>query len=398
MRISLLLGLFFSIVFTPVGIIYILDPYQYFHKSYFTPNEFLRRMGRMQIPGVIKNYIGRGNEYDTIVLGGSLAENFESKLIKNSEKTKSKAINLAFSGATPAEQTFVAEHALATRKIKTALWTIGPAWRIDADEVNSVRTIPYYMYNNNYFDDLNYFYGLKNIQISIGYLLELTYFKRYFRYYRKMDIPPVRLIPWYQFGSWAPFTEPRMQIVNDRFLSPINRKRVERRLASTEERLLNGKLQVADFNSLPANAFNTEKVLLNKIIKKNPDVNFKFIFPPISTLYYHSSDKDNTDTAVNRAYALVDIVENYKNAKAFFMSESFIINDMRYYKDHAHYDRSISRYILRQIAKGNHELTRNNVDSYVSGLKKSIDNFDRKKPFIFPKHDKLIEFDGTLTW
>lgn len=394
MRILLLFSLFFAIVSVPPVLVFLFDPYQYFHKSYFTPNKFIRRSGRMQFSGIIKNYIDKGEDFDAVILGGSLAQNFEPKWVSQLFDTEKNAISLAFSGATAAEQAFVAKHALATGKVKTALWSIGPGWRMGVDFVNNRRTMPYYMYNDNYLDDFNYLYGRKNIQVSLGYWFSLIFTRRVYYYYRRMGISSVPLVPWYEFGAWGPFDENDMEEMNQRLFAPAIQKKIKRRLEKTEKKLVNQKLPISSFNNLPANAFETEKKLLGDLAKSNPSVEFKLVFPPVSALYYHNAPQHNIDRTVNRAHALLEIAKDYNNVKAFFISEDYIINDLRYYKDAAHFDRSISRFILRQISRGNFELTSENVSTYIAKLKKSIGKYDRSNPFKFPSHRKVIGFDG----
>lgn len=392
MRTTSLLLLFIVISITPATFVFFSDPYQYFHKSIFRPNFFIKRAGRMQSPGIIRNYIGTDARFDTLIMGGSLAQNFEAKRVtKIFSSDKNIAINLAFSGATAFEQAFVTKKALKTNKIKTVFWSIGPGWRMSADFTNDKRTFPYYLYNDNSFDDLNYLFSAKSFNIGLNYIFTLMFSRKNVPYFGKVGVP---IVPLHRYSSWAPFNEKTMAIMNKRIFSEQSRIKIQKKLKQSAVNLVDGKIPLINYSDLPPDAYVSERILLEKLIKTNPDVQFVLLFPPVSTLYYHTVDLDNVTKTTNRPFELVKIAENYSNARVFGFSEDFIINDLRYYKDAAHYDRAISRFILLQIKRGKGELTSKNVNRFVRRLKQSINNFNRYDPIRMPEGKILISFSG----
>ena len=393
MRPKLLITLFLAILALPALFVYVADPYQYFHKSFFAPDKFLKGSQRFQMPGILRHYVDEDSGVDTIIAGASLAQNYDLDLTAKAVGGN-KAFSLSFPGGAPGEQALIIEKALKPGHIKHVFWTIDPGWRRSIDEANNSRTFPHFLYNSNWIDDLNYAYGADDMNLGLSYIMANSKHSPKWRSYEKYGAARVRMSPYVMYGSWAPLDEKRMLRVNDQIYREGKIKLINKRLKAQQADLTNGKLTFPTYADLDKDSFKTEKEILTDLFERYPDVEFTIVAPPIFSLFYYSRSSGIRDLTVHRARALVEISADYPNAQVYGFNDPDIINDIRYYKDEGHYDRGISRYILRQIADGERKLTLDNVDDYTDKLIKTIHQFDVENPFAKPDFVKSISFEG----
>lgn len=394
MRKYLLLLMFMFVSVIPGIFVWVVDPYQYFHKSYFAPMKFIKGSERMQMPGIIRNYIAKDTEFDTIVMGGSLSQNFEPKRIVDVLAGKKKALNFSFSGATPSEQVVVTANALNTGNVNTILWSLGVTWNKGLDTFNNNHHFPDYLYNSNPVDDLNYLYSLSVINRSISYFLKHTWISKYAKTYVAYGLPRVSLRRWHTYGAWAPFDEQEMHRMNTRMFSSRVLKQETKRLAATEKHVILGRRFISDYNDLPKDAFSSEEKVLKDFLENYPNVEFIFFIPPVSAFYYHSANQLDMEKTIYRAKAVVEIIKDYPNAKVVGFANPAIISDLRNYKDTVHFGRNIYRYITKKIDRDEGFLTQKNIAQYTDSLIAAIHSFDRKEPFSIPANPQKINFEG----
>lgn len=394
MRKYLLLLMFMFVPLIPAIFVWVVDPYQYFHRSYFSPMKFIKGSERMQMPGIIRNYIAKDTEFDTIIMGGSLSQNFEPKKIVDVLDGKKKALTFSFSGATPSEQVLVTAKALDTGNVNSILWSLGVTWNKGLDTFNNNHHFPDYLYNTNPIDDFNYLYSLSVINRSISYYLKHTWISKFEKTYIEYGLPKISLRRWHEYGAWAPFNEEQMLRMNTRMFSSRVLKQETRRLAASEKNVTLGKRFISEFNDLPKDAFSAEEKVLKDFLEKYPNVEFTFFIPPISAFYYHSANQLDMEKTVYRAKAVVEIIKDYPNAKVVGFADQAIINDLRNYKDTVHFGRNIYRYMTKKIDNNEGFLTQDNVAQYTNSLIAAIHSFDRKNPFALPADAQKINFEG----
>lgn len=388
-----LLFIFISLALAPAALVILVDPYKYFSQGFFKQEHMIKHEVRMQSPGIIQNYIGATQEFNTVVMGGSLAQNFKLERQNDAFTSLERGINLAFSGARPVEQITVMESVLSTGKIDKVYWVVGPTWRFSPTEGHQRLTFPHFLYNDDIFDDLNYIYSFKAFQTSIRFILTIIAENLKIENIGKLGLEFSSIE---EFAAWAPFSEDAMDRMNESFLTEPSRVEVAKLLKQTEETLQDGRLIIQDYDRSSSNAFVSERKLLAKTLEQNPDTKFVLIYPPVPAVYYHTISLDEATTVINRPYVLADFAERFDNVSAYGITDDFIINDIRYYKDRGHYDHRVSRYILNQIASGKGELTTLSVGVFVERLKQSINNFDRSNPFKLPAYPRKLDFNGFL--
>lgn len=99
----------------PGGINYVIDPWQYFRKSFYSAD--LSNNARYQSPGLARHYA-----YDAVILGSSQTANFYPAELK--ERLGVSALRLSIPGGTPYEQRRLLEIALGRGTLKHVLWGI----------------------------------------------------------------------------------------------------------------------------------------------------------------------------------------------------------------------------------------------------------------------------------
>ena len=350
----------------------------------------------MQLSGIIKNYIAEDTEFDTIAMGASLSQNFDPKILVKTLGGSKKAITLSFPGASPFEQTLVTRAALETGKLKQVLWTFGPFWAAGLEAKNEKRTFPFYMFNSNAFDDMNYAFSSTTLNRSIGYVFDHTWLNRYRRTYRGWGIERMQTFSWHQFNSWAPLDEAKMKKINAKMFSKERLKKISVGLEKNKKFIVDGKLDIPEYSSLPFSAYESERKTLVEFFKQNPEINFTLIVPPMSALYYYIGNRDYVVKSIYRARALAEIVEGYPNAKVFGFPQQIIMNDLRHYKDPAHFGRNIYRYMMHKISIGENQISLENIADYEARLIEAINALDLDEPLAVPISPPVISFDGRL--
>lgn len=135
-----------------------IDPLRYFSDESIAEFE---GQTRYRYPGMIRN-----KDYDTVLLGTSMAQNFVMADIDR--LFDSRSLLLAISGASLREQALAIELALRTGKPRTVIWEIYEGALITGpDEVRKGASFPFYMYDDSLPNDIFYAFNFSNTARSI---------------------------------------------------------------------------------------------------------------------------------------------------------------------------------------------------------------------------------------
>lgn len=316
-----------SLIFLSIqgGIIYLVDPYLRYRKPIY--NKIVGSTGSPALyPGILRNY-----EYNSVVLGTSMAQNFKVKDLN--KDIGGNFINIAQSGAHISET--------------LDLFEVAKEKKID----NVVMSLDIFSFQN--------LERASNTQKYL-YLFQKPYSLREYKYLFNIDswMQIVRIIlkdnknP-YELGYWA----------NDGYIF------------SKEEVLKYYK----KINNVKIKEFNIEEMkknyreYLEKIIKENPEIQFYFFYPPYSVLTYKNQELDIDGFLKFKLFLSNELLKYDNVILSDYQSEEKIIYNLDLYKDLTHYSPEINKYILENLKNEKYRLNNTNYKEKILLLKEKIE-------------------------
>ncbi|EAJ7432042.1 hypothetical protein ACXAIF_000344 [Campylobacter coli] len=339
-------------IFILFALLYIRDPFWFFHKPYFREESFMRDM-RMQAKGIILY-----KEFDSIIMGTSMLENTSAK--EASEKLGNKWMNLSMSGSRFAERFVVLNYIFNHKNIKNIIYSL------DAMHLNTKKNTNnsfVKVYNNNAFDDFSIYLSKKFI------ICALTFSS-------KEDCIGVKDLD--TLVNWHERNKSKFGGIENWDNKILNNKNLKENILQAEE------IRFFDTDILELKNY-TEKYLLN-LIEANPNMNFHLIIPTYSRMAYKIYHTYNTNGELfSNYYALISFIvkktSKYPNVKIYGFDNLNYADDITNYKDPIHYNIDMNSIQLDAIKNGTHILTPQNMDKYFKTMEEKIRSYDLT-PFV----------------
>ena len=311
----------------PIGLMvftYIVDPLQYYrpasgYMTRFYPEE------RYQNPAIAHSY-----KYDTVVVGTSMSENISIDKLKSDYGLN--AIRQTFAGSSVFEQRSGLDVALRTGQVKNVIWELNFTSFGGADNKpkDSKAIFPYYLYDNNPFDKVEYLLDPVQLerawQIVTNPLPQSTLISNH-----EMEILNV-WETWFPYGAqyvWADFNQQRGNGAFD------NTTAVQSTYSMTN----------ID-NNFVTNVFD--------VVKANPNVQFVFYFAPFSVLEHASYEMQGIfeNELEFRKLAFYGLSQ-FNNVRVIdFQGDNDTITNLDLYKDKMHYSPVVTNDVLYTIMSG----------------------------------------------
>ena len=325
-------------------VVFIVDPY--FH--YRTPSfNYSLISERYQNNGILKNF-----EYDAVITGTSMTENFKSSEFERLFNCRT--IKVSNSGATYKE---THDRLLAgfssSNNIKYVLLGLDSGESLAADKnAMNYLDLPEYLYNDSPFDDYMYLLSKDNLALSVNNVIRTILKKET----KSFD----------DFGYWAePFTfgKEAMDSIYTR------KEKTSISYPLTEE-----ELQVM-YDNLKANVIS--------LVVDNPSTTFLIFIPPYSIYFF---DKQYTAGTLEKQLDLekkaIELLLQYDNVRLFSFFDDFdLVTNLDNYTDSVHYGPWINSEILLAISKGEHLITKDNFEEYCRKERDFYLNYDYDKLF-----------------
>lgn len=313
------------------GSILIIDPYFHYHK----PLKFLSYcLGDQRY---INDGIGRYFEYDSIITGTSMTENFKSSLFDN--LFNSNSIKVPFSGGSYKEINDNLKRTLKRKKdIKYILRGLDYNQIIQDSEYMKYDNLPIYLYDNNPLNDYKYLFNkvvvIKGLSGVITYTLlgkNTTTFDEYSNWNNK-----------YQSGK-------------ENVL--INYKK------NKKENIKEEKLEKKDIEIIDKNI---EKNVIS-LVKKYPNTKFIYFITPYSIVYWDQLKQEGKiEKQIMAEKYMIEKLLEYPNVELYsFFNNYEMICNLDNYRDLGHYMENISDKILHWISKKEYQLTKENYEEYI---------------------------------
>jgi hypothetical protein len=328
-----------------VSLNFAVDPLQFYRKAWYEASFSTQQ--RYQNPGLAKHY-----DYDTIIVGTSMTENFLSSYVN--ARLGGKTLKLSMSGATSKEQYMIAKLAIDTGKVKRVIWGVDYfALRGEPDRVrDEFGPFPHYFYDRNPFNDIKYLLNLdttadtvKALQAALGII--------------KPDNTDLE-----RLNTWTQYT--------------FSKKIV---LAEWNKVMSGGSFVPSEYE------FDNIKQNLNEniipLIQQNKEIQFILYYPPYSILqhrfFYEKSPALFENELATKRY-LYEQVGSLPNVRIYdFQQDEEITFNLDNYKDLAHHSAKINEYIIDSIAAGTHRVDGNNLAETMEELRRQVESVQVNK-------------------
>jgi hypothetical protein len=349
--VTIILGLFVALLTITI------DPLQFYRQaSWYSP--IYSNEQRYQNPGLARHY-----DYDTIILGTSMTENFLPSEVDRAMGGHS--LKLSMRGSTSDEQYKIAELALQTGKVKRVIWGIDYFALKMNDQPDNNNVFPDYLYDNNVWNDYSYWYSFSIYkQFAVGISRKL------------FGNEPTSIEYLYNWNSKVNYSATNVLQAYD-----------EARYIENSFELNEQPLEVVQQN------FNTYVLSL---VEQYPDVAFNFYYPPYSILRQrvwkdtNNLRYDNQMTMRNWMFRQLD---QYRNTRVYdFQSEQDWTYNLALYKDLSHHNEDVNTWIAQAIGRGDERylVTEQNTQSFTDQLIHQVNSV------LITEDDRVIHVDVEL--
>jgi len=352
----------------------LLDPYRIYHQPWIRDNYYLGRPDmRIQASGIINT-----EDFDSIVLGDSMAANFSPSEAAN--KFGGKFVNISLDGSSAPERSLVLNYALKKKEITMVIFSID---RVDlaVDSIANTGIARYaYLYDDNRLNDLLlYLSHWRDLRFAFCGNRFVSSDRRC-----KEGRDLERLCEWYS----EPGNARRIGGLQKWFESAKDDIRVMSALRGVSEEIeaiASGTSPAVDWAEVRGAQSRHQQVFRTHILEvaaEHPATQFYLFFPPFSRLRYAMLKQGNPQDFESYLEIIRFVVRDcakYHNIQVFgFDTESFL-DDIANYIDTSHYDQGINSEMLRWMRDGVHALTPLNVDDYIEMITAKAETFSLRK-------------------
>lgn len=323
----------------------VVDPCFHFHEPLKSLQYPLKNQ-RYQNDGIVRHF-----DYDAIITGSSLTENFKAS--EFNELFGVNAVKVCYSGSTYKEiNDNLAAAVRHNPKLKVVLRGLDYGkLTYEADTITPTgEEYPTFLYDDNPWNDVRY---LLNKSILLDYTMDV------FRYTAEGK----KTTSFDDYSFWG------RGVV-------FGREAIDRNYIRTERSGETELHEPADWvfynvrNSLEQNVI--------RLAQENPDIDFYIFFPPTSIFDLDSRNQQNRlhEFFVTEKYAIEQLLP-YENICLYaFMDEFDLVCNQEIFKDLVHFTPEINSQLLRWIREDTHRLTEENYREYCDRVYDFYMNYD----------------------
>lgn len=316
--------------------VYITDPFFHYHGPDLTKYCYLINNQRSQNIGIIRNF-----EYDAMITGTSMVENFKSS--EMDEVFGCKSIKVPFSGCSYKEVNDNIEAALRyNSNLKIVVRGLDmEKFFLPADSMREdLGEYPTYLYDNNVFNDVKYLLN-RDIVFGRSYNMLLDHADGYEPWMTSFD----EYSRWqdeatFGIGTVAPDGVHYSRPTEELHLADEERARIKE---SIEQNVI-------------------------KIADKYPDVAFYYFYTPYSAVWWcEQANEGMLFKQLEAEKYITELIIPHKNIHLFsFNNRTDITTDINNYMDPIHYGEWINSMMLRWMYDDKYRLTEDNYEEYVN--------------------------------
>ena len=339
-----------SILLVFFGVIYVSDPYRLFHNHWMHSGKIYNNF-RIQNYSIAKYY-----DFDGVIMGTSMMENMSGKLA--GERLGGNWANLSMSAATYLEKATVLKHVMHYRDIRHVIISLDMKFE-SANAVNNTFDMDLYVGRDTNLVKLRQYTNRKALRcIFLGRRCNL------------LDGDLDRPNAWMHnkshmrrfggFENWLKYVHDDSQVRGafDVLLGRVDNVEL-----------------AASMRDFDLGADEIIKKLLVPLVADNPNVQFEFVIPPYSALYW-ASGLDGFDRKMNIWAGIVRALDGFENARVYWMYDNALVFDVANYKDLTHYHPSVNDMMVDMIAGRRGVVDSENIDAKISEFRRKLEHFD----------------------
>lgn len=347
---AVMLGITLFGLLATAAVVWVFDPYFHFHApfswvSYRLENE------RYQNNGITRNF-----EYDALITGTSMTQNFKTSELDALLGTNS--IKVPYAGASFKEINDAVTSAIAYNENLSVVVRGLDLYQIETDkDYLAYQDYPTYLYDDNLLNDVKYLWN-KDILTTDFFSLSL--------------IPTLTGAQNTTFDEYSNWTS-QNTFGKETVLASYTRVQQS---AEADQRTLTEAEKETIYENIMQNVV--------QVAADHPDITFYYFLPPYSIIYFDDCNQQNKlYYEIEKLAYTASILVEYENIQLYaFFEETDIITDLEHYKDWTHYSEEISTFILDAMAQGEHRLTTENYEAYFAQMTSFYSDYDYDAIFV----------------
>lgn len=318
---------------------YMIDPLFQYHLPWFGLQPVIKKQ-RYQNAGIARNF-----EFDNAVIGNSLAENIRQDDLDLA--LGGKTIRLTAPGSHPIDWRLMLEILKRRRNSPKKLLLNWDPFIFVGSPFQFKHEWPFYLYDNNPFNDVNY---LLNFDIAWDFTMNALE-----KNIKRKISSSERIYVWDDTCEYG----------REMIMSNISRQPL------TDEGVANERY----VDNAMKNLF-----LLDEYFDKMPKTEFIFFCSPFSILYWDNCQRDKTFNACKEAYyKTIEHLLKYPNVSVYFWSDSEMLQcicNLDYYRDAAHFDTRVAHLLCDRISRGEGLMTTENYKASLNTFFSYLDEYN----------------------
>lgn len=324
-----------TVMLLPAIITYIFDPFYQYHKPFFNLNASLYDRDN-QVVGTIRTF-----DYDSVLLGSSVAENFDTTVLDS--QFNCQTLKIIRAAGSVADLLYYMDMAHEEQDIKNVFWCMDIFAITSSTDVTLFDdSTPRYLHTKTVLDDITYLYNkdilFKEIPLSIANsFLDRSTNGNAYNWSEGKTFSP-------QQAMYA-YEKPDTIIPTDD-------------ISETTKTLVSKNISM----------------VLDEI-NSHPNTEYTIIFPPYSLLWWDCGYTNGISQEY--FYVLETLLPKLLDCRNvtvyFFQSDTTIICDLNNYMDMIHYSPQINQHMLDCIKTGDKQVTKQNLSETLNSMYQAFD-------------------------
>lgn len=387
-----LAGLILLFLFLAAAIVVVFDPFYQYHKPWFGLKAVLNDRDN-QVVGTIRTF-----DYDSVLLGSSVAENYDSSFLDASfDCTTLKVIRA--SGST-ADLLYYLDKAHRRQELKNVFWSMDIFALTASPQITlTSKDIPRYLHTDTVLDDWPYLWNKEILCETIPQMLAFSQMNmntegQAYNWARGKNFSAE--------GAMRAYDKPTGENVFYAAENSADASDVEEAEGvSAEEEyvdasVIEGAEEVFDVESSVStsskegqflwkeqDALSTEDQqnltenlsMIEEELSTHPDTSYIIIFPPYSMMWWDCGYVNGVlETYFEVLEQTIPVLLTHDNAKVyFFVSDRDVICNLDNYMDMIHYSPDINQYMLEEIVQDGHQVSEANWEEVLTDMKNTCE-------------------------
>ena len=296
-------------------IVWLFDPFYQYHSPFFGMEAVLNDRDN-QMPGTVRNF-----SYDSVLMGSSVAENFDSSFLDGTYGCRT--LKIIRASGSVADLLYYLEMAQERGELRNVFWCLDiPALEASTEVTLRGGDTPGYLHTAGILDDLPYLFNKEILLERIPAMLA----------YSRAGINTGGHA--YDWSRGKEFGAAQAMRAYDRAGIVLEGEPPDR--------------DFADKKGL----IGDNVALLTEQVSSHPETTYRFLIPPFSMLWWDCAYVNGE--LEERFYALdsaVTALLRFENVEVYcFQQEDWIVCDLDNYMDMVHYGPEVNQYMLERMA------------------------------------------------